>query len=185
MFREALAAEFLPYARLSPEQLDQLESHYDLLRHWNRTLNLTRIENELDVVRFHYCESLFLGLQLPIGPLRVADAGSGAGFPGIPIAILRSDLQLTLIESHRRKAVFLREAAARLANVTVFEGRAEDCGERFDWVVARAVPRHDVFEAHLAPRAALLMTRADARAGSQVIDLPWGRDRVIDVPRET
>src|SRR5579872_6064792 len=118
-FRDLLLVEFRPYAELSGKQLDQLEEHYKLLLRWNERLNLTRIEGVLDSVRFHYCESLYLGLKLPSGPLRVGDVGSGAGFPGIPIAILRPDLDITLIESHKRKSVFLREAVRGLSNARV------------------------------------------------------------------
>ena len=75
--------------RLPSEQIDLLEAHYNLLTQWNARLNLTRIESVEDAVRLHYCESLFVGTRLPAGPLRIVDVGSGAGFPGIPIAILR------------------------------------------------------------------------------------------------
>src|ERR1041385_7823165 len=146
MFREALAPEFRPYAELSSKQLDQLESHYQLFLCWNKTVNLTRIEDELEVVQLHYCESLFLGLRLPQGPLRVADIGSGAGFPGLPIAVLRPDLNVTLIESHQRKAVFLREATTGLSNLRVLAMRAEDSNETFDWVVSRAVLAETVLQ---------------------------------------
>src|SRR5215471_17097619 len=111
MFRELLFNEFRPYATLTDPQLDRLERHYNALIRWNQTLNLTRIKDINDVVRYHYCESLYLGLKFPRGPLRVADIGSGAGFPGIPIAIFRPDIDVTLIESHQRKAVFLRESS--------------------------------------------------------------------------
>src|SRR5580704_16335876 len=107
MFRELLRREYQPWGELSDLQLDQLERHYQLLESWNRRLNLTRIEDLLDVVRFHYCESLFVSTVLPSGPLRVCDIGSGAGFPGIPLAVFRPDLQVVLIESDQRKAVFL------------------------------------------------------------------------------
>ena len=110
MFRELLAREFAPYGSLTPEQIDLLEAHYNLLVQWNARLNLTRIDSVEEAVRLHYCESLFVGTRLPAGPLRIVDVGSGAGFPGIPIAILRPECTVTLVESHQRKGVFLREA---------------------------------------------------------------------------
>lgn len=184
-FRELLSEEFRPYAILSSAQLDLLENHYLLLQRWNRVLNLTRIENLIDSARLNYCESLFLGLKLPPGPLRIADVGSGGGFPGIPCAILRPDLDVTLIESHQRKAVFLREAISGTENIRVFAGRAEECSERFDWMVARAVLPARILSLALAPKAALLTSRGAALPGSQVIELPWGAERVITVPRGT
>jgi 16S rRNA (guanine527-N7)-methyltransferase len=180
-FRELLFEEFRPYATLSLDQLDLLEKHFLLLQHWNRTLNLTRIDDLLENVRLNYCESLFLGLKLPPGPLRIADVGSGAGFPGIPIAIIRPDLNLTLIESHQRKAVFLREAIFGIPNVRVFPGRAEACAERFDWIVARAVLPTRVRALGLAPNSALLISSGAALPGSKVVELPWGRERAINM----
>src|SRR6266404_3596684 len=139
MFRELLAAEFAPYGSLSEDQLAQLERHYKLLVHWNQTINLTRIRKLEEVVRFHYCESLFLARALPLGPLRIVDVGSGGGFPGIPVAIFRPDCTVDLVESHQRKAVFLQEAARELPNVRVIAKRAEACEGRYDWMLARAV----------------------------------------------
>jgi 16S rRNA (guanine527-N7)-methyltransferase len=185
MFRELLASEFQPYGVLTPFQLDQLERHFRLLLMWNQKLNLTRVTDVAEAVRLHYCESLFLGTRLPPGPLQVADLGSGAGFPGIPVAIFRPDLHVTLIESHQRKAVFLREAVRGLENLQVLANRFEDCPQRFDWVVSRAVTPSEVLNSRLAPNFALLVSSPDAPAGSELTRLPWGRDRVLSVSRET
>jgi 16S rRNA (guanine527-N7)-methyltransferase len=185
MFRELLFTEFRPFAEISNDQLDRLERHYNLLVRWNQRLNLSRIDDVLESVRFHYCESLYLGLALPPGPLRVADVGSGAGFPGVPIAILRSELQVTLIESHQRKAVFLREAVRDLLNARVLAIRAEEAGEQFDWVVSRAVSPKEVLACRLAPNYGLLVASKDAPIGSDVLASPWGLDRVLSVSRGT
>lgn len=189
-FRELLAREFAPYARLSSLQLDQLERHFELLQRWNARMNLTRIRKNEQVVRLHYCESLFLGTLLPPGRLRIADLGSGAGFPGIPLAILRPECELTLIESHQRKGVFLREATRELRNIRVLSTRAEDVGEAFDWVVSRAVLPSEVTALKLASKLALLIGEEDARwlPGWEAVHMPWGRGRVAalnSVPRET
>jgi 16S rRNA (guanine527-N7)-methyltransferase len=185
MFREVLFAEFLPFGELSDEQLNQLEQHYNLLIRWNQRLNLTRIEGISESVRFHYCESLYLASKLPPGSLQVADVGSGAGFPGIPIAILRPELQVALIESHQRKSVFLREAVRDLPNVRVLSTRAEEVREQFDWVVSRAVSPSEVLAASLAARYALLVSTKDAPGGSEILRSPWGQDRILAVSRGT
>ena len=185
MFRELLVSEFQPYGDLTRHQLDQFERHFRLLLIWNEKLNLTRITEIGEAVRLHYCESLFLGRALPPGPLQVADLGSGAGFPGLPVAIFRPDLRVALIESNQRKAVFLREAARELPNVEVLPIRFEDCRQRFDWIVSRAVTPFDVVSSGLAPNFAVLISAQDAPAGAQVTKLPWGRDRVLSVSRET
>lgn len=178
-FRTKLAAEFHPYGNLTDSMLDRLESHWRLLRRWNPKLNLTRIENLVDVVRLHYCEGLYVATQLPPGPAKVVDIGSGGGFPGIPMAILRPELEMTLVESHQRKAVFLREATRDLANVTVIAGRAEALRLQFDWAVSRAVSPGQVFGMALAPRFAVLLggKAADAHGGG--VRLPWGTDRFL------
>jgi 16S rRNA (guanine(527)-N(7))-methyltransferase RsmG len=183
-FRQLLQAEFDPYGQLSPNQLDLLEQHYHLLFRWNPRLNLTRISDLEEVVRFHYCESLFVGTVLPPVPLAVGDLGSGAGFPGIPLAVFRPDLQVVLIESDSRKAVFLREASRDLKNIQVHAERFQQCRRQFDWVVSRAVAPSEVLESGLAPNIALLMSTQTARAGSEVIRLPWGRDRALVVSRD-
>jgi 16S rRNA (guanine527-N7)-methyltransferase len=177
-FREIVAREF----PVSPHQLDQLETHFELLTRWNQRLNLTRIESVEDAAKLHYCESLYLGSKLPPGPLRIADIGAGAGFPGTPIAILRPECQVTLVESHQRKAVFLRESTRELPNVTVFAGRAEALPGPFDWVVSRAVTPEDVLKLPLSENFALLV---GPEIGGE--PLPWGQGRFLSwsVPRGT
>jgi 16S rRNA (guanine527-N7)-methyltransferase len=179
-FRELLANEFAQCGRLSDLQLAQMEAHFLQLERWNSKINLTRILRLADVVRLHYCESLFLGTILPEGSPRVADIGSGAGFPGIPLAILRPECQVVLIESHQRKAVFLREASQGLRNVRVIASRAEQVQETFDWLVSRAVSPKEVLSLKLAGNIALLVGTEDADAliGWKIIPIPWGRNRV-------
>jgi len=94
-FRSLLAATFAPYQALSEIQLDALHAHYELLCKWNKKLNLWRVKDIREAVELHYCESLYLARTLPPGSLRVVDVGSGAGFPGFPIAILRSSAKWT------------------------------------------------------------------------------------------
>ena len=177
--RELIAQEFRDFGRLSGDQLNLLGRHYELLLHWNRVLNLTRIEDPLDAARFHYCESLFLGCALPTDSLRIADIGSGAGFPGFPIAVIRPECTVTLIESNQRKSVFLRELASWMTNVSVVAQRAGECRDRFDWMVARAVVPAKVLKLGLAQSAALLVSTKEAGENSETKPIPWGRDRTI------
>jgi 16S rRNA (guanine527-N7)-methyltransferase len=185
MFRELLRAEYQPWGELSALQLDQLNQHYQLLLSWNRRLNLTRILDLMEVVRFHYCESLFVSTVFPPQSVRVCDLGSGAGFPGVPLAVIRPDIEIVLIESDQRKAVFLREATRDLKNIRVVATRYQECGMTFDWTVSRAVALGDSSPASLAPNSALLLTAASAPSGAEVIRMPWGRDRVLIVSRGT
>lgn len=195
MFADLLRQRLAGIVELSPGQVEALEAHYQLLLRWNRTLNLTSIKRMDEVVERHYCESLFLGKRLSVTPghplpghLRIADIGSGAGFPGFPVAVLRPDWSVTLIESHQRKAVFLREASRSLPNVRVLAKRAEDVNEQFDCAISRAVSYEDLasFLKNLALSVDLL-TGAEAPPDGigfvwqPPIPVPWGRQRFLRV----
>ena len=186
MFADLLRQRSAGVVELSPGQVEALEAHYQLLLRWNRTLNLTSIKRMEDAVERHYCESLFLGTHLPQGCLRIADIGSGAGFPGFPVAVLRPDCFVTLIESHQRKGVFLREASRNLPNVRVLARRAEDVNEQFDWAISRAVSYKDLasFLKKLAPNADLLTGGEAPPDGigfvwQTPIIMPWGEQRFL------
>lgn len=181
-FRDKLVQEFSPYGVLEEGQLDALERHFDLLTFWNKTLNLTRITALEDIVRLHYAESLFLAKWLPAGKLCVADIGSGGGFPGVPVAIFRPECTITLVESHQRKSVFLRQSVRGLRNVVIQAVRAEVLEGQFDWIVARAVDPREVARLTQAPRKALLVGEADGRSlgfGWEIEKVPWGEGRVV------
>ena len=182
MFRDLLLSRVSRFCQLSPGQLDQLEQHYELMLRWNKVINLTRIEDVEEVVDRHYAESLFLGSKLPSGPLRVADVGSGAGFPGLPIAVLRPECAISLIESHKRKAVFLKEASRALKNLSVIGQRAEEVDQIFDWVVSRAVSWEDLqrYGVKLAPNLALLCNIPPPGA-KEIIPIPWDVSRGTSV----
>jgi len=190
VFAETLRARVAGLVELIAAQVEALEAHYDLLVRWNLKMNLTAIRTLGEAVERHYAESLFLGAHLPAGALQVADVGSGAGFPGIPVAVLRPDCMVTLIESHQRKAVFLREASRGLANVRVVAGRAEVVVGRFDRVISRAVSYEDLSFAlkKLAASADLLSGAEEPPAElgfdwDEPIPLPWGDRRYLRTGR--
>jgi len=128
-----------------PDLTSQLTAYLDLLLRWNARTNLTAIRNPEEMVQRHFGESLFAGrilsVRLPLGAT-LLDIGSGAGFPGLPIQLLRPDLRVTLAESQGKKASFLREAIRALGLSTeVFPARVETMPEarRFDAATLRAV----------------------------------------------
>jgi 16S rRNA (guanine527-N7)-methyltransferase len=122
----------------------QLIEYLALLAKWNRTYNLTAIREPLGMVSHHLLDSLAVlpHLSMPASQARLADAGSGAGLPGIPLAVARPDWRVSLAESNQKKAAFLRQAVIELAlaNVEVYEGRVEEWtpAARFAVVVSRA-----------------------------------------------
>lgn len=194
MFRELLRQKLAGVASPSPQELRALEEHYELLVRWNRVLNLTSIEGLAEAVERHYCESVFLAAHLPPGAFRLVDLGSGAGFPGLPVAVLRPDCTVTLVEAHRRKAVFLREASRQLPNVRVLSARFGEVTEApFDRVISRAVSYEDLTPAlERIGRAADLLTGDEDPPESlgfvweTPMRLPWGRNRFLrsGVPRK-
>src|SRR5437762_12857626 len=124
---EAEIADLLvPYLPDPPATLlPQLSSYLDLLLKWNARTNLTAIRDPEEIVRRHFGESLFAAGHLPVedlgvsgpdsGPITLLDLGSGAGFPGLPIALLCPGVQVTLAESQNKKAAFLREFVRTLS----------------------------------------------------------------------
>jgi 16S rRNA (guanine527-N7)-methyltransferase len=135
---------------LTDEQREKLSRYLDLLIEANERMNLTRITDRAAAEVQHVGDSLTVLPFLPKGPHRLADVGTGGGVPGIPLAIVRPDAQVLLIESTKKKTGFLRQAveALQLPNVQITELRAEDVGqsadrETFDIAVARAVATFD------------------------------------------
>ncbi|MGA7379176.1 MAG: 16S rRNA (guanine(527)-N(7))-methyltransferase RsmG [Candidatus Sulfotelmatobacter sp.] len=137
-------------AVLSSTQLDHISTYIDILTHWNARINLTAIRDEEEIVTRHFGESLFAarclfpegsGSEAGKSRVRVADLGSGAGFPGIPIKLWAPSIQLTLIESNHKKATFLREVCRALifTDVDIRNVRGEGVGQTYDTVALRAV----------------------------------------------
>jgi 16S rRNA (guanine527-N7)-methyltransferase len=174
---------------LSGDQITRLFGHYMLFRHWNSVLNLSSIADFESVVVRHYCESLFLSAKLPALPFSVADVGSGAGFPGIPVAVLHPEARVYLVESRQRKAAFLKEATRAMPNVEVRCQRAKDVCQGFDWLVSRAVAWEELRPVVLktAAQVGLLSSLTDSTriiADRHIVwrdplPLPWGRQMVL------
>lgn len=180
MFTHLLREVARDFCTLSPEQAARLEDHYRLILHWNQRLNLTSVTKLEDAVIRHYGESLFLSTHLP-EEVRVIDAGSGAGFPGIPCAVMHPNSSFDLVESNRRKAVFLKEATRDLANVRVLDRRVEDLDARYNWLIGRALKPQMLLRLPIFDHAALLVgaEAANSHPESQTILLPWGRGRFL------
>ena len=166
--------------RLNPDTLHLISTYIDILQRWNARINLTAIRNPEEIVTRHFGESLFAARHLfpadereehslsragsPLETFRasvpvVADIGSGAGFPGIPIKLWTPEISLTLIESNHKKATFLRELtrALTIKDVKIQNTRAESLAPcSFDVVTFRAVER---FQSILSVAAGLVDPR--------------------------
>jgi 16S rRNA (guanine527-N7)-methyltransferase len=153
--------------RLTSNHLHNISTYIDILLRWNARVNLTAVRDPEEIVTRHFGESLFAARHLfprpSVSPVRsvvkdseVADVGSGAGFPGLPIKLWAPHISITLIESNHKKATFLREVARALTltDINIQTTRAESLAARsFDVVTLRAVER---FETILPVAANLL-----------------------------
>lgn len=175
-------------APLAPEQLAKLKAYLDLLVKWNAKTNLTSVRKPEEMVSRHFGESLFAASQLN-EPGTLIDFGSGAGFPGVPMAIHWPNAKVTLVESQNKKATFLKEVARSLPlhNVTIFSGRAEDLKQRAELVTMRAVDKFDsalpVARSLVSEggKLALLIGDSDAKriGATVVVPIPLSNQRVI------
>ncbi len=129
-------------ARLDDRMAEQFVIYSSLILRWNARLNLTAIRTEDAIFSNHLMESIACARALPKGTATLLDLGSGAGLPGIPIALCRPEIAVTLAESQGKKAAFLQEAARTLGlTVKVHADRAETLRELFDCVTLRAVDK--------------------------------------------
>jgi len=137
--------ELLAIACLQPLQQAETKRFTDylaLILRWNVRMNLTAIRDEDSILGRHFVESIACARALPSDLATLLDFGSGAGLPGIPIAICRPEITVTLAESQGKKAAFLQEAVRTLnLPIRVHSGRAETLAERFDCVALRAVDK--------------------------------------------
>lgn len=128
---------------LSKQIIEKFEQYTKLLLEWNEKFNLTAIKNIDEIEEKHFIDSLYMDKYIELNNQRLLDVGSGAGFPGIPLAIVHPNLEVTLLESNGKKVSFLKEVVKQLdlKNVTVIQGRSEELDKReyFDIVTARAV----------------------------------------------
>jgi 16S rRNA (guanine527-N7)-methyltransferase len=175
---------------LNEEEVLSIQSYTKILLTWNEKVNLTAIRDPLEILYRHFCESMFGATLLPVENCRLADVGSGGGFPGLPLKIIRPDLHVFLVESNIKKATFLAEVIReiRLTQTTVLVNRFEELGEELtplDVVCSRALGDFAGFLAwaaspQVAARHALLWL--GGRDLDEVRKLPgwsWGEPKAI------
>ena len=160
--------------------VDKLLIYVDLLVKWNSTYNLTAIRDGDEMVTQHLLDSLAI-LPYLSEVKNLADIGSGAGLPGIPLAIARPDLQVTLVDSVKKKSAFQQQAKIdlRLENVSIYSGRIEDFEElgMFDAVTARAfssLPLLVKVGAPLLRSGARIYAMKGVLPQEEIADLPSG-----------
>jgi len=162
-----IAALLRPFANLPEKLINDISIYIDILIKWNSKVSLTSVRDPREMVSRHFGESFFLAETL-IGSRwqgTVADVGSGAGFPGVPVAMYCPTADVTLIESQGKKAAFLNEViyALKLKNARVFRERAEQFSGQVDFVTLRAVEKFDE-----ALSIALELVRPGGRIGLMI-----------------
>jgi 16S rRNA (guanine527-N7)-methyltransferase len=167
--RRALGEFQIP---IDSNQVMLIQQFIGTLLRWNEKLNLTAIRDPLEILYRHFCESMFAAGAIPVDKGRLADIGSGPGFPGIPLKIARPDLELCLVESNIKKGTFLAEVVRelKLTNTRVLISRYEELGEEvspLDYVCSRAVGEFGPF---------LEWARSEKVQAGQVILWIGGRD---------
>src|SRR5882724_11870688 len=135
---------------LDSKQIEQIQQYTAILLRWNAKTNLTSIHDPLEILYRHFCESMFGAIVIPVEKCRLADVGSGGGFPGVPMKIIRPAMDLFLVESSAKKATFLAEVIRELGltDVRVLVSRYEELSEEvapLDVVCSRAVGEFSPF----------------------------------------
>jgi 16S rRNA (guanine527-N7)-methyltransferase len=156
--------DFLDYAKahdidLGPKRLEHFKAYLAVLLEWNAKMNLTGITEPEDIWHKHFLDSLTVLEALPQSAKRLIDIGTGAGFPGLPIAIVRPDLDITLLEATGKKVKFLEHMILTLGlkNVAAIQGRAEVLNKekaykgKYDIALARAVAMLPVIAGYALP----------------------------------
>ena len=148
---QTIEATLRPYSvATTPALRDAIRAYVELLLRWNQKIALTTITDPTEIVRLHFGESMFAVNDVPIRHGRLADVGTGAGFPAIPIRMVVPELDCVLIESNQKKATFLAEVVRtlKLDRIQIFRGRMETypiSAQKFDFAISRALGMHQAF----------------------------------------
>ncbi len=130
---------------LNSRKIQKFLSYQELIKKWNSKINLTSVTDDSEIIVKHFLDSLTVSELITDGP-NILDIGTGAGFPGVPIAIVRESLNITVLDSREKRIFFINEVLRELdlSNVKTVSGRAEDSNNgvpriNFDYVLTRAV----------------------------------------------
>ena len=137
---------------LSERQIEQFLTYLEILRNWNKRMNLTSLKDPREIIVSHFLDSLTILKAVDTKEISAIDLGTGAGFPGIPLKILRPEISLSLLDSSRKRIEFLKylSKSLKLKGLEIIWGRAEEYGkkegyrERYDVVLARALARLNI-----------------------------------------
>ncbi len=188
-----IKTELEPYGNTASALLcDQIRIYIDLLLRWNQKTSLTTVTDPEQILRFHFGESIFGAASIPIRHGRLADVGSGAGFPAVPIRMVSDDLSVILIESNQKKATFLAEVVRelQLTSVEVRWSRMDDTSfddAPADFVTARALGIDDAFlkwaNRSLIAGGSVILWLGDADANALFLKNGWNWASPLRIPQ--
>lgn len=168
----------IPFLEVSDDKIDKFILYLQELKKWNRAYNLTSIDDEREIIVKHFIDSLFYLSFIPQAA-QIADIGSGAGFPGVPLAIVNPNLTVTLIEPSWKKVAFLKnlKIKLKLTNIEILQAKAEDIHRKFDIVLCRALwPIKDFVEncKHLIKEEGFFLVSKSKKIEEELKNLPQG-----------
>ena len=191
--KDTIEAALSPYGITATALLcEQITTYIDLLLRWNKKTSLTTVTDPGDILRFHFGESLIAVTAVPIRNGRLADVGSGAGFPAVPIRMVSEDLSVSLIESNQKKATFLAEVVRELClkNVEVRRCRMADVRlhhEKVNFVTARALRIDNTFlnwsHSSLSQAGSVMLWLGDTDASRISLNAGWKWSDPIRIPQ--
>ncbi len=166
---------------LSQDQEDKIFKFYNMLIEKNKVMNLTRITDRQDFITKHVLDSLLIAKVKDVTGSKILDIGTGAGFPGIPVKIFFPDTEILLLDSLKKRLVFIDEVIKELGleNISTIHGRAEDVGhqenmrEKFDLVVSRAVAEMSILSELSIPfvkKNGSFVAYKSAESGNEISD---------------
>lgn len=171
--------------------LRQIRTYTETLLGWNEKISLTAVTDPREIVRIHFGESFFAASAAGIIDGRLADIGTGAGFPGLPIRMVRTGIRLTLIEPIAKKTAFLGEILRNLAiaDATIVRCRMEEIPREdgvFDWITARALGKYQALlgwsQLRVSQNGSIVLLLGESDAEKIVRDPSWAWREPVRVP---
>jgi 16S rRNA (guanine527-N7)-methyltransferase len=175
----------------SPDVCNSIRQYVSTLLQWNTKISLTTVTDPREILKFHFGESLFAAQKVPIVHGRLADVGSGAGFPGLPLAMFLPQVEVVLIESNFKKAAFLSEVirVLKLTNASVWRGRMEERPinqNKFNFVAARALGNYGNFlkwsENALDSAGIIVLWLGERDAAKISVATEWHWSAAVNIP---
>jgi 16S rRNA (guanine527-N7)-methyltransferase len=189
---ELILEALLPFGVTGDRELaHQIRTYVETLVRWNEKISLTAVTDPREIVRIHFGESFFAAAAAGIVDGRLADIGTGAGFPGIPIRMARTGIRLTLVEPVAKKAAFLGEILRNIGirDASIMRCRMEEVTREagpFDWITARALGKYEALlrwsKMRISQSGSIVLLLGDSDAEQIARDPSWAWREPVRIP---